>query len=66
MYRVEVPLSYKIHNIFHISLLTPVRDNRILGHAQLAPDPITIRQKGDTPKEETTEQHYIMEKYMDS
>jgi hypothetical protein len=25
-----------------------------------------IKQKGDTSKEEATEQHYIMEKYMDS
>jgi hypothetical protein len=43
-----------------------MKDDRILGCAQLAPDPITIRQKGDAPDEETMVQHYIMEKYVDS
>jgi hypothetical protein len=26
-YQVEVPPTYKIHNVFHISLLTPVKDD---------------------------------------
>jgi transposase InsO family protein len=65
-YRVELPATYKIHNVFHISLLTPVRDDRIPGCAQPAPDPITITQKGDASGSEVTEQHYIMERYVDS
>ena len=30
-YRIELPPSYKIHNVFHVSLLTLVRHNAIPG-----------------------------------
>ena len=65
-YRVHLPPSYKIHDVFHISLLTPVKDDRIPGRTVPAPEPITIIQKGDINTPEVTEQHHIMERYVDS
>jgi len=65
-YQVNLPSSYKIHNVFHISLLTPVKDDRIPGCTLLPPEPITIVQKGDNNAPEVIEQHHIMERYVDS
>ena len=65
-YRLHLPTSYKIHDVFHISLLTPVKEDRILGRTVSPPDPITVVQEGTNPNPDVSEQHYIMERYVDS
>jgi len=64
-YQLELPLTYKIHNVFHVSLLTPLRENRIPSQTIPPLPPITITQQGDKDKPEK-EEHYIMEKYTNS
>jgi len=39
---VELPPQFKIHNVFHVSLLEPYHENRILEHHQEPPAPIEI------------------------
>jgi len=65
-YRLHLPPSYKIHNVFHISLLTPIKEDRIPGRTIPPPEPIMVIQQGDETTPETKEQYYIMECYVDS
>ena len=65
-YCLHLPASYKIHNIFHISLLTLVKEDHILGCTILPPNPITIIQEGNETTPDINDQYYIMEQYVDS
>ena len=66
MYCLHLLASYRIHNVFHVSLLTPVKEDHILGWTVPPPDPITIVQEGDEIAPNVKKQYYIMEQYMDS
>ena len=63
-YRIELPATYKIHDIFHISLLTPVKPDTILGRQQSEPQPIMVWQQGEGGVVE--EEQFIMERYVNS
>jgi hypothetical protein len=39
---LELPLSIKIHLVFHVSLLEPYKESSILGKFQVLPPPIEI------------------------
>ena len=65
-YQLHLPSSYKIHNVFHISLLTLVKEDCILGCTVPPPDPITIIQEGEKVNLDIEEQYYIMEWYVNS
>ena len=51
----------KIHDVFHISLLTPVHEDTVPGRTQPPPDPVTITEEGEDPQE-----HYIIDQYINS
>jgi hypothetical protein len=38
-YRIKLPLSWKIHNVFHVDLLTPYKETRAYGKAFTQPPP---------------------------
>ncbi|KAF8660467.1 hypothetical protein AX16_001621 [Volvariella volvacea WC 439] len=41
-FRLELPEQWKIHNVFHASLLTPYRENEVHGPNFLTPPPDII------------------------
>jgi len=62
MYQLELPSGYKIHDVFHISLLTPIAKDKIKGKTQPAPLPIQVM---DPETKEPVEQYQI-KRYLDS
>jgi chromodomain-containing protein len=42
-YRLELPPSIKVHNVFHIDLLTPYKETEEYGQAYIRPPPITVQ-----------------------
>ena len=61
-YRLTLPPGYKIHDVFHISLVTPVREDKIRGRTQPPPLPVIVQDPGA----EEPEEHYRMKQYLDS
>ncbi|CAD6967732.1 unnamed protein product [Tilletia controversa] len=41
-YRLQLPASMKIHNVFHVSLLEPHKPNIIVGRTQPPPLPVEV------------------------
>jgi hypothetical protein len=41
-YRLSLPHTLKIHNVFHVSLLSKYTPNSIAGHVQPPPPPVVI------------------------
>ncbi|CAO3619736.1 unnamed protein product [Cunninghamella blakesleeana] len=54
-YRIELPHTMKIHNVFHTSLLTPVTENELSQRYQPAPPPIIVN----------GQEEFIVEKILD-
>src|SRR5258708_7102514 len=42
-YRLELPKSIKVHDVFHIDLLTPYKETEEYGQAYMRPPPITVQ-----------------------
>jgi chromodomain-containing protein len=42
-YRLELPLLIKVHDVFHIDLLTPYKETEEYGQAYTRPPPITVQ-----------------------
>src|SRR5258708_18018226 len=61
-YRITLPPGYRIHNVFHVLLLTPVKKDSIPGRTQPPPPPILVRDF----RAEEPEEHYQMKQYLDS
>ena len=55
VYRVEVPLHWKIHNVFHANLITPYKETVIHGPNYLRPPPDLV----------DGEEEYEVEKMLD-
>ena len=60
-YHLTLPPGYKIHNVFHISLLMPVREDKIRGRTQPPPLLVIVQDPGA----EEPEEHYQMKQYLD-
>jgi len=61
-YQLELPSGYKIHDVFHISLLTPVTKDKIKGRTQPVPLPIQVVD----PETKEPVEHYQIKRYLDS
>jgi hypothetical protein len=42
-YWLELPLSIKVHDVFHIDLLTPYKETEEYGQAYMRPPLITVQ-----------------------
>jgi hypothetical protein len=42
-YRLDLPPLIKVHNVFHIDLLTPYKETEEYGQAYMRPPPITVQ-----------------------
>jgi chromodomain-containing protein len=42
-YRLELPPSIKVHNVFHVNLLIPYKETEEYGQAYMRPPPITVQ-----------------------
>jgi chromodomain-containing protein len=42
-YHLELPPSIKVHDVFHIDLLTPYKETEEYGQAYTRPPPITVQ-----------------------
>jgi hypothetical protein len=56
MYQLELPPLWKIHDVFHVSVLSEVKPDTILDCRNLAPPPIKVND----------EDFWVMEKYIDA
>jgi hypothetical protein len=54
-YQLELPAHWKIHNIFHVNVLSEVRPDTIPNQANSAPSPVKVND----------EDFWVMEKYVD-
>lgn len=61
-YRLELPESMKIHDVFHTSILHPAQMNPLQGQIQEAPPPVVTQREGEDGPEEL----YEMEDIWDS
>jgi len=61
-YRLKLPEGYRIHDVFHVSLLTPVKQDQIKGRTQAPLPPVIIA----NPETEEPEEHYQIKRYLDS
>jgi len=53
---------YKTHDVFHVSLLSPVKVDQVTGRMQPPPPPILVT----GPGAEEPEEHYQIKRYLDS
>jgi len=60
-YCLQLLTGYRIHDVFHVSLLSLVKD-QIEGRTQPAPPPILV----EDPESEEPEEHYMIKRYLDS
>jgi hypothetical protein len=42
-YRLDLPPLIKVHDVFHIDLLTPYKETEEYGQAYMRPPPITVQ-----------------------
>ena len=55
-YRLELPARWRIHNVFHVNVLSEAKPDTILRHRQPAPPPVKVN----------NEDFWVMEKYVDA
>ena len=55
-YHLELPMRWRIHNVFHVNILSEAKTNMILQRRQPAPPPVKVND----------EDFWVMEKYMDA
>jgi hypothetical protein len=59
-YRLDLPASMKVHNVFHVSLLHPAADDPFPGQKEIPPPPEVVE------RDETSEEEFEVEAVQDS